>query len=311
MEKPLKTAKSTATPPDRSVDWNERVRKVTLICQQAAKGDLESRIVGVEPDDDFGQMCVAINDILDRSDSFVREAAAAMEHCSHDEFHRPILLRGMAGAYQKSAASINSAILKMRESHEQLTATARLANETANNVNLVASACEEMTISNSDISTQASNASQLAEKAVSEAGQAGVAAISLNESAKRIDGIVSMIKGIASQTNLLALNATIEAARAGESGRGFAVVAAEVKELSRRCTKATGDIAAQVDTMRDTVASVSKCIGNINQSITKINDGARTVARSVEEQVLATTEIAKNIAAVSEKTNQISNRIAA
>ena len=311
MEKSSKAGQPISAPTSTTVNWNERLRKITLICQQAARGDLESRIVGVEATDEFGQMCQAINDILDRSDSYVREAAAAMEYCSRDEFHRPILLRGMAGAYQKSASGINAAILKMRENHEQLAFTARLANETANNVNLVAAACEEMTISSNDISNQATNASQLSEKAVQEAGQAGAAAVSLHESAKKIDGIVSMIKGIASQTNLLALNATIEAARAGEAGRGFAVVAAEVKELSRRCTKATGDIAAQVDSMRETVASVSKCIGNISQSITKIHDGSQTVARSVEEQVLATTEIAKNIAAVSEKTAQISERIAA
>nr|WP_280090823.1 PAS domain-containing protein [Pseudomonas chengduensis] len=61
----------------------------------------------------------------------------------------------------------------------------------------------------------------------------------LEESLRRLGGIVSSIQGIATQTNLLALNAAIEAARAGESGRGFAVVADEVRTLAIRTTEAT------------------------------------------------------------------------
>ena len=51
----------------------------------------------------------------------------------------------------------------------------------------------------------------------------------MEESAKKIAEITSVIESIAFQTNILALNAAVEAARAGENGRGFAVVAGEVR----------------------------------------------------------------------------------
>ena len=93
-----------------------RTAEVTAICRRAAAGDLEARITGMGTRTNFGKMCSAINDAFDMSDSFVREAAAAMENCSRDRFHRPILLRGLKNAYQQSAGVINTAGLKMAAS---------------------------------------------------------------------------------------------------------------------------------------------------------------------------------------------------
>src|SRR5699024_10872593 len=45
----------------------------------------------------------------------------------------------------------------------------------------------------------------------------------LDDNARQVETIVTMVGDISKQTNLLALNASIEAARAGEEGKGFAV----------------------------------------------------------------------------------------
>lgn len=288
-----------------------RIRALIQICDRAAQGDLEARVTGLAGDPDWQPLAASINRMLDLADSFVREGAAAMDHCSRDLYYRPVLLRGLKGAYRQSAGVINQAGLKMRESSDQIRYVARMAAETAANVTTVAAACEELSSTSTEISQQAGGSAKLSAEAVAIARQAGLAVIELMGAAKKVDGIVRLINTIAGQTNLLALNATIEAARAGEAGKGFAVVAAEVKDLSRNTAKATEDIGQQVLKMQETVRLVSEHMQSIDAAIVRVSDGATAISRSVGEQVQATAEISRSITGVSENTGLISSRIGA
>jgi methyl-accepting chemotaxis protein len=305
LEAPLEKTKtfSVADAPEK---FSEQLRRVTEICERAGHGDLEARITGIDQDAEFGALCRAINHMLDIADSFTREASAAMSECSQDRFHRPILLRGLKGAYRQSASIINQAGCKMQDNSRQLAATARLAADTATNVATVAAACAELNSSNAEISRQAATSAGQTENAVRQSVEAGNAVREMSVATKKIESIVTLINKIAGQTNLLALNATIEAARAGEQGKGFAVVANEVKELARSSAKATEDIARQIDAMRHTVSQVVQLIDSVNSAIQNINQGAGNIAGAVKEQVQATDDISRNIAEVSAKTSEIS-----
>jgi methyl-accepting chemotaxis protein len=290
-------------------DQQAVIAKLIEACERAAQGDLESRIVGLEPDSEFSRLAHAINHLLDMSDAFAREAAAAMENCSHDRFHRPILLRGMHGSYRQSAITINQAGRKMRESNEQIVFVGRLAGETAASVATVAAACEELNSTSSEISKQAKESERISQDAVQIVKQAEHAVQQLGAATKKVDSIVTLINKIAGQTNLLALNATIEAARAGEVGRGFAVVATEVKDLSRNTAKATEEISQQVDRMHATVNGVTDFISSINNVVTRVTEGAGAISHAVAEQVTATADIARNLSAVSKNSQLVSERI--
>jgi methyl-accepting chemotaxis protein len=115
------------------------------------------------------------------------------------------------------------------------------------NIQAVAAATEELSVSIREISSQVQNSSQVSAQAVAKAEDTDRLVQGLSDTVARIGEIVQLINGIATQTNLLALNATIEAARAGDAGKGFAVVAGEVKGQTARATE---EITSQIEAVK-------------------------------------------------------------
>jgi methyl-accepting chemotaxis protein len=304
-------ASGDGTPARAGDPRSEWLRRLAEVCERAAAGDLEARAPDVPDDPELSALCHGLNRVLDLSDAFVREASAAMEHCSRDRYYRPVLLRGMQGAYRQGATVINAAVVKMKGDHQARLYTATLTAETATHVSTVAAACEELTAVSDQISKQMGDSGTQARRTVSEAERARETVARLVGATHQIGAMVTLITKIASQTNLLALNATIEAARAGEAGKGFAVVASEVKELSRSTAAATADIGDQVAGMLESVAAVSRCIEDIGGSIGRIDESATVISHSIADQVRAIGGIGRSITEVSERTDRISRRMSA
>lgn len=134
----------------------------------------------------------------------------------------------------------------------------------------------------------------------------------LGESGKRIGNIVEVIRQISDQTTLLALNAAIEAAHAGEQGRGFAVVADEVSGLATRVGQSARDIEDLIATIKEQTVDAVRAMELGTQ---EVEQGTKMVtatladlqtlvgvvedtAHAVQEQAVASDEIARNMDAV-------------
>jgi len=88
------STEAPATAPESGIK-SDRIAAFEAVCRRAANGDLEARISGFSDDPQWQPLASAINDMLDMADSYVRESAAAMDHCSRDLYYRPVLLRGI------------------------------------------------------------------------------------------------------------------------------------------------------------------------------------------------------------------------
>ena len=93
--------------------------------------------------------------------------------------------------------------------------TASVAKVSANNVQTVAAAVEELNMSINKIAEQIESSSEQATNSAILVKESASAINLLKEDSEKIRRVVNLINDIANQTNLFALNATIEAARAG------------------------------------------------------------------------------------------------
>ncbi|MES2819969.1 MAG: methyl-accepting chemotaxis protein [Pseudomonadota bacterium] len=97
----------------------------------------------------------------------------------------------------------------------------------------------------------------------------------------QIGGVLEVIRSIAEQTNLLALNAAIEAARAGEQGRGFAVVADEVRLLAQRTQQSTAEIHSMIERLQSNSEAAVKVINDSSQASQLTVEQARQAGESL------------------------------
>jgi len=169
------------------------------------------------------------------------------------------------------------------------------AQEVSQSVGAVAVAVEQMGSSVLEISKNTTEAARIAAAAAADAQATSGTVARLGASSETITGVVQTIAAIARQTNLLALNATIEAARAGEAGKGFAVVAHEVKELARRTSAATEDVARTIDSVRADTQAAVEAIGRIRETIVQIKQISGSIATAVDEQLATTSEIGRSL----------------
>ena len=278
------------------MEWSQRTQEVRVekelqtMLAAINGGNLGKRIDLAGKNGFFEAMSRGINQLADNITTTV-----SMVKSAASEIHR--------GAQEISAGNSN---LSLR------------TEEQAASLEETASSMEEMTTTVKQNADNAGQANQLALAARDQAEQGGMvvgkavqAMSGINESARKIADIISVIDEIAFQTNLLALNAAVEAARAGEQGRGFAVVASEVRNLAGRSATAAKEIK---DLIQDSVKKVEdgsllvthsgQTLEQIVVSVKKVSDIVAEIAAASREQSLGIEQVGRAIMQMDELTQQ-------
>jgi methyl-accepting chemotaxis protein len=265
-------------------------RDANMLAEAAADGRITVRAEANQHHGDFRKIIEGVNSTLDMIVKPILTVKEAVE-----------LINTAAGEISSGNSDLSVRTEKQAASLE----------ETASSMEELASTVKH----NADSAKQANQlaivASEVAIKGGEVVGQVISTMANINESANKIEDIISVIDGIAFQTNILALNAAVEAARAGEQGRGFAVVAGEVRNLAQRSACAAKEIKELIqDSVSKTaegsiqVENAGRTMAEVVSSVKRVTDIIGEIAAASLEQSSGIEQVNTSVTIIDEVTQQ-------
>lgn len=186
-------------------------------------------------------------------------------------------------------------------------------------VDETSSSVAEMASNIQSVNTTSANANQMTNR-LQETADEGARSVSdgaksiheIEETAKRVSGIMALISDMNEQTNLLAMNAAIEAAHAGKQGQGFAVVATEVRQLAEDGAGQAKQIVAQIDEMNDRIRNgvelsthSGRALEQISEDVQAASQLIQEISAAMSEQAAGADQIVKAVESVVDSTHRI------
>jgi methyl-accepting chemotaxis protein len=217
-------------------------------------------------------------------------------------------LRNMTAKLTQVVTEVHASAEALSSASEEVSATAQsmsqASSEQAASVEETSASVEQMTASITQNTENAKVTDGMAVQAARQADQGGQSVAQTVQAMKQIAKKIGIIDDIAYQTNLLALNAAIEAARAGEHGKGFAVVAGEVRKLAERSQVAAQEIGEMAGGSVAVAEKAGKLLTEMVPAIQKTSSLVQEIAAASEEQSSSVGQVNTSMTQLNQITQQ-------
>ncbi|MEQ1602676.1 MAG: methyl-accepting chemotaxis protein, partial [Methylophilaceae bacterium] len=285
-----KNAEDAAAKATAAQVLSNAVEEVQHVVGAAQANDLTQRISLQGKSGEIAHLCEGVNALIDNLTEVIAQVKEAGETINTAAGEISSGNNDLSSRTEQQASSLEETASSM----EQLASTVKQNAENAKQANQLAAAASGVAVKGGEV-----------------VGQVVSTMSAINQSARKIEDIISVIDGIAFQTNILALNAAVEAARAGEQGRGFAVVAGEVRNLAQRSASAAKEIKELItDSVSKTtegtqqVENAGKTMAEIVSSVQRVTDIMGEISAASSEQSAGINQVNDAITSMDEVTQQ-------
>ena len=265
--------------------WNLRragrsVEKLVEVVTSARDGRFRCRVLNLDEDGgEIRDLGITLNDFIDRSDAFLREARASLEHVKEGKYHRRIVETGAKGAFLYGARVMNEATAVIAK---RVTDFADATRSFETDVKSVVVEVEEAAQRLRRNSEQMEQSARLASHRATEVSRSA-------------DGAAGNVQTVASATEELSVSVREISSQVDRSGE-IAGAAASRAELAVEAVRALDE--------------TSQRIGEVIDLITDIAEQTNLLALNATIEAARAGEAGKGFAVVANEVKHLANQTA-
>lgn len=311
------------------------IERMTKTVSSLAKGDFESRLTNITEKGKVGEFQWALNEMVDAVDSFIREATAAMEHVSRNQYFRRIMESGMHGSLLNGARTINRATqnvedkmngfvnvatdldVSLKEVVQQINATTKALESSADTMQKSVS----ITSQGADAAMRSSDSASMSVQTISAAAEEMSSCISeITQQMSRTSSISRMAVEQSAATTQTITELSQMADKIGEVVRMIEDIAGQTNLLALNATieaaragEAGKGFAVVASEVKELAGQTSKATEEIAGLVTSIRESVDNVVRTftaIGSVISEVNEAATVVAAAIEEQSAASKEIA-
>ncbi|MBZ0217265.1 MAG: methyl-accepting chemotaxis protein, partial [Fimbriimonadaceae bacterium] len=274
------------------------ISKALKVCNEVANGNFEARIINITEKGEAAELMHAINRMIDRTDAYIRESKACLEHVASNKYYRRIAEKGMVGSFGEASQIVNQATTKMEDRIKGFTmVVSEFESQMHEVVGSVSSAATELQAS---ANTLAQTSGSVAEQSTSVAAAAEEASANVHTVAAATEELTSSISEIDRQVKQSS-EVTTSAVNEVKQTDVDIWALAEASEKIGEVVSLISDIAAQTNLLALNATIEAARAGEAGKGFAVVASEVKGLA---SETAKATEEISGQVTAIQAATAQ-------
>ncbi len=245
--------------------------------KQVLAGNFEVRLTDIRGNSDLDELLYLVNDVIDRSDAYMRESAACTDHLASNKYWRKIETDGMLGDYKTASEKVNRAVLAMADKVENFSHT---------------------------LSVFEADVIKVADQVTKTAGEVEDAACGMEHVAECTSKDSTLVATAAQQASANAQTVSGAADQLSSSISEIISQVGHVSEMTQDAQHDSQEISSQVQTLSETSSSITSVINLIRD----ISEQTNLLALNATIEAARAGEAGKGFAVVATEVKNLANQ---